>query len=48
MPEFPWGKEAVDDTGAMHRNQSVAEPETLALSSDDFSALEERVSRAVS
>jgi len=47
MPEFPWGKETVEDTGPLHRNQSAAEPETLALSSDDFSAREERVSRAV-
>jgi chromosome segregation ATPase len=48
MPDFSWGKEAADDAGPMHRNQSAAEPETLALSADDFSALEERVSRAVS
>ena len=48
MPEFPWGKETADDTGPLLRNQSAAEPETLALSADDFSALEERVSRAVS
>jgi ubiquinone biosynthesis protein UbiJ len=48
MPEFSWGKEMADEAGSQPRNHPAAEPETLALSSDDFSALEERVSRAVS
>jgi hypothetical protein len=47
MPEFSWGKEAAEEAASQPRNQLAAEPETLALSSDDFSALEERVSRAV-
>jgi ubiquinone biosynthesis protein UbiJ len=48
MPDFNWGKEAVDEAGLQPHNHLAAEPETLALSADDFSALEERVSRAVS
>jgi hypothetical protein len=47
MPDFNWGKEMADEAGAQPRNQLVAEPDTLALSADEFSALEERVSRAV-
>jgi ubiquinone biosynthesis protein UbiJ len=48
MPEFIWSNEEANDAGQQHRSHLAAEPETLALSADDFSALEERVSRAVS
>ena len=48
MPEFSWGKEMADEAGLQPHSHPAAAPETLALSSDDFSALEERVSRAVS
>jgi ubiquinone biosynthesis protein UbiJ len=47
MPEFIWSNEEANDAGAQHRSHLGSEPDTLALSADDFSALEERVSRAV-
>jgi ubiquinone biosynthesis protein UbiJ len=47
MPEFIWSNDEANDAGAQHRSHQAAEPDTLALSADDFSALEERVSRAV-
>ena len=47
MSEFSWGKEAGVGAEPQPSNHSSTEPGTLALSADDFSALEERVARAV-
>jgi chromosome segregation ATPase len=47
MSEFSWNKDVAGEAGAQPRNHLLAEPATLALSADDFSALEERVMRAV-
>ncbi len=48
MPDFIWSNEETNDAAQQHRSHMPGEPDTLALSADDFSALEERVSRAVS
>ena len=48
MTEFSWGPQAVEDAGQdQQMEKTAAEPGTLALSVDDFSALEERILRAV-
>ena len=55
MSEFSWDSSAVDEPEtrqpdepeARERPEPAAEPETLALSANDFSALEERILRAV-
>ena len=44
MPELPWAPEAVEESQTGHE---TGEPNTLALSVDDFSSLEERILRAV-
>ena len=44
MSELPWAPEAVEENQSGHE---VGEPNTLALSLDDFSSLEERILRAV-
>ncbi len=46
MSEFSFGTEVVDET-TQQQEASAAEPGTLAMSADEFSALEERVLRAV-
>jgi septal ring factor EnvC (AmiA/AmiB activator) len=43
MSEFSWDRELADAA----ESQSPDGPETLVLSADDFSALEERILRAV-
>ncbi len=48
MSELPWGTEVAEETRPENQPESpAAEPGTLALSADEFSALEERVLRAV-
>jgi hypothetical protein len=48
MSQSFWESEAVEEAQPEPQPQEkVAEPETLALSGDDFSALEERILRAV-
>jgi FtsZ-binding cell division protein ZapB len=55
MSEFSWDSQAVDEreqpqpdeTETKQPDEPAAAPETLALSANDFSALEERVLRAV-
>jgi hypothetical protein len=55
MSEFAWDSKAVDEPEArqpeepevQERPEPAAAPETLALSANDFSALEERILRAV-
>jgi chromosome segregation ATPase len=55
MSEFAWDSKAVDEPEARQpdepeveeRPEPPAAPETLALSAKDFSALEERILRAV-
>jgi phage shock protein A len=48
MSEFSWGSEVAEETRPEHQpDGATAEPGTLALSADDFSALEERILRAV-
>jgi|ERR1017187_7915730 chromosome segregation ATPase len=47
MSEFSWKKDLPGEADAQPENHLLAEPATLALSADDFSALEERVMRAV-
>lgn len=44
MSELPWAPEAVEEDQTSHQ---AGEPNTLALSVDDFSSLEERILRAV-
>lgn len=48
MPQTFWESEVEEETKAANASTAaVEEPEALALSADDFSALEERVVRAV-
>lgn len=48
MSEFSWGPEVVEETRPGQQPESpAAGSETLAVSADDFSALEERILRAV-
>ncbi len=48
MSEFSWGPEVAEEARPEHQPESGAEePGTLALSADEFSALEERILRAV-
>lgn len=48
MSEFNWGTEVAEEARPEHQPETPASgPETLAVSADDFSALEERVLRAV-
>jgi hypothetical protein len=47
MSEFPWESDAVSEATPRQPVVAAAEPETLALSSNDFSALEDRILRAV-
>jgi DNA anti-recombination protein RmuC len=47
MSEFPWESEAASEATPRQPAAPAAEPETLALSSNDFSALEDRILRAV-
>jgi hypothetical protein len=48
MSEFTWGPEAVEDGRSERKPETeAAQPGTLALSMDEFSALEERILRAV-
>ena len=48
MSEFPWESDAVSEaTPRQPVVAAAAEPETLALSANDFSALEDRILRAV-
>jgi hypothetical protein len=55
MSEFAWDVEAVkepearqsDEQEVQERAEPAAEPETLAVSVDDFAAIEERILRAV-
>jgi phage shock protein A len=48
MSEFSWGPEVAEETRPEHQPETAAaEPGTLAMSADEFSALEERILRAV-
>jgi FtsZ-binding cell division protein ZapB len=48
MSEFSWGTEVAEEARTESQPESpAAEPGTLALSADEFAALEERVLRAV-
>jgi len=47
MSEFSWDSQAVDERERPQPDEPAAVPETLALSANDFSALEERILRAV-
>ena len=48
MSEFSWGPGVAEEARPnISRNKRAAEPGTLALSADEFSALEERILRAV-
>ena len=48
MSEFSWGPEVAEETKPEHQPESGTEqPGTLALSANEFSALEERILRAV-
>src|ERR1039458_1826546 len=47
MSEFSWNKDVAGEAESQPRSHLLVEPATLALSADDFSALEERVMRAV-
>jgi len=47
MSEFPWESDAVSEATPRQPAVAAAEPETLALSANDFSALEDRILRAV-
>jgi FtsZ-binding cell division protein ZapB len=54
MSEFSWNTEVVDEREQQQREaeakqpeELVAAPETLAMSANEFSALEERILRAV-
>jgi chromosome segregation ATPase len=47
MSEFAWDGDVVDAAEPRSPDDLAAGPETLVLSADDFSALEERVLRAV-
>jgi hypothetical protein len=47
MSEYSYGSEVVDQAETHHGNESSEESGSIALSADDFSALEERILRAV-
>jgi Rad3-related DNA helicase len=47
MSEFSWGPELVDGARPEHKPEAAAQTGTLALSADEFSALEERILKAV-
>lgn len=48
MSELPWNSQVAEEARQDQSSESpAAEPGTLALSSDEFAALEERVLRAV-
>ena len=48
MSEFSWGPEVVEEARHEHQPETAAkESGTVALSADEFSALEERILRAV-
>jgi uncharacterized coiled-coil protein SlyX len=48
MSQFSFDPEIAEEIGSESQHENhAADPETLALSADDFSALEERVLRAV-
>ena len=48
MPQFSFEPEVAEDHKSDNQHEGqAAEPETVALSADDFSALEERILRAV-
>ncbi len=47
MAQFSWDAEVMEEVQTGEPHEPVAEPEALALSVDDFSALEERVLRTV-
>ncbi|HVC48303.1 MAG TPA: hypothetical protein VND90_13755 [Terracidiphilus sp.] len=48
MPQTFWESEVAEGSGRQRLSRiSADEPESLALSADDFSALEERVVRAI-
>jgi hypothetical protein len=48
MSEFSWGPEVVEEARPEHHPETAAkEGGTVALSADEFSALEERILRAV-
>lgn len=48
MPQTFWESEVEEETNPANASTAVVEePEALALSADDFSALEERVVRAI-
>jgi uncharacterized coiled-coil protein SlyX len=47
MSEFSWDSQGVDEAQPRHPEYPVEQTGTLALSTDDFAALEERILRAV-
>ena len=47
MSELSWGTQVADEAQVRQTEEPATEPETLALSVDDFAALEERILRAV-
>jgi FtsZ-binding cell division protein ZapB len=47
MSEFSWNSEVVNEPEPQQPDGQAAAPGTLALSANDFSALEERILRAV-
>jgi hypothetical protein len=48
MSELPWAPEVAEQNqNGEHAENPAGEPNTLALSLDDFSSLEERILRAV-
>jgi hypothetical protein len=48
MSEFSWGPQVVDEAQPEHQSEpAAADQGTVALSADEFSALEERILRAV-
>jgi chromosome segregation ATPase len=48
MTQSFWESEAVEERGQQPQPESQTEPAKLALTADEFSALEERILRAVS
>jgi chromosome segregation ATPase len=48
MTQSFWESEAVEERGRQPQPETQGEPVKLALSADEFSALEERILRAVS
>ncbi len=47
MSELPWGSEVAEETRPDQQAEVAGAPGTLAVSADEFAALEERVLRAV-